>query len=97
MTHWASGMRLTPARLGESESGVVNVVITAASAASASVTFGAPFAAVPRIVCQVVTGSGTAVKSTALVTIASATGFTVRVDITTSTTITVPVHWQSEL
>ncbi|WP_025620336.1 H-type lectin domain-containing protein [Salinispora cortesiana] len=58
MTHWQSGMLITPARLGEQESGQVDVSFTNLALYTQPVAFAEPFAATPRVTTQIVSGAG---------------------------------------
>lgn len=79
-----------------SQAGTVSLTYSASSSQSAAVTFPNAFAAIPMVVCQVVSGSGSAIKSTPLVTIGpSTTGFTVQVALNASASITLAVHWHA--
>ena len=97
MTHWQSGMRLTPARLGEQESGTVDVPIVASTFGTAVVNFSQAFAAPPHVRVTIVSGSGSVIRATVFVTTLSATSMTVRVDLNASATVTPVVHWEATL
>jgi hypothetical protein len=95
-------MRLTPARLGERESGEVLVSFTGTSNTSHTVAFGEPFAAPPRVWVEITSNLGTTAQFEARPINITATGFTLWVNVTdlarTAQTFTnVPVHWKAEL
>jgi hypothetical protein len=77
--------------------GTAIVVISAATNGSVSVTFPQPFASTPFLACTIVSASGTAAGATTLVTARSATGFTVRVDLRSSGTVSPGVDWVAVL
>lgn len=87
-----SELGLTGARV---QAGSVTVVIVSGSTGTATVTFAVPFSGTPAVVCQPVSGSGGAIKSTLLVTARSATQFTVRYELNapTASGINWPVDW----
>ncbi|WP_455430012.1 hypothetical protein [Micromonospora rosaria] len=58
-------------------------------------TFPTPFSAAPRVLCQVVSSAASAARSSAVVTSVSTTAMTVRVDLVSSATVTVQLHWQA--
>ncbi|WP_038843453.1 hypothetical protein [Salinispora arenicola] len=98
MTHWKSGMQLTPARLGERESGEVAVSFTDQTSHTQVVTFAAPFAAPPHVSTQIVSGSGAAARWESRPISISATQFTLFVyrgdgSASPSTWSDVPVQW----
>ena len=79
-----------PARV---RAGTVNVVITASSAGSATITFSPAFAATPVIVATVASGAGATTAAVVRVTASSASGATLTVTLGGTNTITVPVNW----
>lgn len=98
MTHWQSGMQLTPARLGEQESGQVEVSFTDLTSYTQAVTFASPFAAAPHVSTQVVSGSGAAARWESRPINITASGFTLFLyrgdgSVSPSTWADVPVQW----
>jgi hypothetical protein len=75
--------------------GIQSVTFAASTSASVTVTFATPFSATPAVVCQVATSLSGAFGSTVLVTAVSATQFTMRVNLTASSSITLTVHWHA--
>lgn len=102
MTHWRSGMFLTPARLGEQESGKVSVSFTNLALYTQPVTFAEPFAAPPHVTTQIVSGSGTTARWGSRPISITTTGFTLfvfRGDGVSppSTWDDIPVQWTAAL
>lgn len=98
MTHWQSGMYLTPARLGERESGEIAVSFVDQTSHTQVVTFAQPFAARPQVTTQIVSGSGTTSRWESRPISISASGFTLflyRGDgaASLSTWDDIPVQW----
>lgn len=98
MTHWKSGMLITPARLGEQESGQTSVSFTDLTIHTESVTFDAPFAAPPHVSTQIVSGSGAAARWESRPINITASGFTLFLyrgdgSVSPSTWDDVPVQW----
>lgn len=98
MTHWQSGMLITPARLGEQESGQVEVSFTDLTIYTEPVTFAAPFAVAPHVSTQIVSGSGTTSRWESRPISISSTGFTLFLyrgdgSVSPSTWADVPVQW----
>lgn len=98
MTHWQSGMLITPARLGEQESGQVEVSFTDLTTHTQTVTFAASFAAPPHVSTQIVSGSGTTSRWESRPISISATQFTLFLyrgdgSASPSTWSDVPVQW----
>lgn len=98
MTHWQSGMYLTPARLGERESDEVAVSFVDLTSYTQAVTFAAPFASPPHVTTQIVSGSGAAARWESRPISISPTGFTLFVyrgdgSASPSTWSDVPVQW----
>lgn len=83
MTHWHSGMKLTPARLGESESGQKLVSFTSkTSDTTHTVTFAEAFASTPRVFCEINSSAGVTAQFEARPINITTTGFTLWVQIT---------------
>lgn len=72
-----------------------SVTFVAASFQTATIVFPSAFANVPEVTTQVVSSSGSAVKSTVLVTAVSTSQFSIRVDLSAAASVTISVHWQA--
>ncbi|WP_406083116.1 H-type lectin domain-containing protein [Micromonospora zamorensis] len=101
MTHWQTGMRLTPARLGESETGQISVSFTGTSNTTHTVTFAQPFAGIPRVTCEIVSAAAVTAQFEARPINITTTGFGLWVVITdlartSQTWAGVPVDWRAE-
>lgn len=74
--------------------GTVNVVVTAATNGTATITYPAGlFTSSPYIVATVVSAQGAAIGSTVLITANSSSSATVRLNLTGTVTATIAVHW----
>lgn len=98
MTHWKSGMRLTPARLGEEETGVVLVSFTSQTSHSQTVSFAEPFSAPPTVICEIVSGAGVTGRFEARATNITTTNFLLFILLTdiaegADTWASQPVNW----
>lgn len=98
MTHWQSGMYLTPARLGERESGEVEVSFVDETSHTQTVVFDQPFADRPHVTTQIASGSGTTSRWESRPISISTTQFTLFLyrgdgSSTPSTWTDVPVQW----
>ncbi|MCX4468972.1 H-type lectin domain-containing protein [Micromonospora sp. NBC_01655] len=74
-THWKSGMRLTPARLGEEECGELSVSFTTLATYSQAVTFAEAFRSPPNVVCNIMSGANVTARYDIRAYNVTATGF----------------------
>lgn len=75
------------------QAGTTSASFSASATFTGTVTFPSAFPATPFVVCQVQSGSGSAIKATVLVTSVGASSFNIRVDLQAAATITISIHW----